>query len=212
MTEDTTIGDQVRLAREAKGWSQSELAEKIGANQQTIGKIETGKIKRSSYLGLIERALGIDLHKKDTQALSEFQIARKELSYGPDDLPVRGLAEGGDGALVISPDPFDFVARPEALSRVPDAYAVIVVGESMIPEFKPGETALIHPHLPPVPGEPHLFISDDGNGTQTACIKSLIRATPEIWHVESWNPHTTGALERKLWQTCHRIIGKYTRR
>lgn len=39
------IGERIRIKRTEKGWSQRELAAKMGySNHSTIGKIETGKV------------------------------------------------------------------------------------------------------------------------------------------------------------------------
>lgn len=39
------IGERIRLKRNEKGWSQRDLAEKMGySNHSTVGKIETGKV------------------------------------------------------------------------------------------------------------------------------------------------------------------------
>lgn len=39
------IGDRIRCKRKEKGWSQRDLAEKMGySNHSTVGKIETGKV------------------------------------------------------------------------------------------------------------------------------------------------------------------------
>ena len=39
------IGDRIRLKRNEKGWSQRDLAEKMGySNHSTVGKVETGKV------------------------------------------------------------------------------------------------------------------------------------------------------------------------
>ena len=39
------IGDRIRLKRNEKGWSQRDLAAKMGySNHSTVGKIETGKV------------------------------------------------------------------------------------------------------------------------------------------------------------------------
>jgi transcriptional regulator with XRE-family HTH domain len=49
----------IKGAREAKGLSQPQLAKRVGTKQQTIDKIETGKIKHSSFLPAIAVELGI---------------------------------------------------------------------------------------------------------------------------------------------------------
>lgn len=39
------IGDRIRLKRNEKGWSQRDLAAKMGySNHSTVGKVETGKV------------------------------------------------------------------------------------------------------------------------------------------------------------------------
>lgn len=39
------IGERIRLKRNERGWSQRDLAEKMGySNHSTVGKIETGKV------------------------------------------------------------------------------------------------------------------------------------------------------------------------
>lgn len=39
------IGERIRLKRNEKGWSQRDLAEKMGySNHSTVGKVETGKV------------------------------------------------------------------------------------------------------------------------------------------------------------------------
>jgi len=35
-----TLGDRIRLLREAKGWRQGELAQKVGLNREALSSIE----------------------------------------------------------------------------------------------------------------------------------------------------------------------------
>lgn len=207
------IGHQIRERRKQRGMSQAALAEKIGTHQQTIEKIEGGTVKHSRYLNAIRQELDLPYPVGRPQAPAKEQ---KQTSYQPlvgeKDLPVYGAAEGGGGALVVSNDPVDYVRRPAPLANVRDGYGMIVVGESMVPEMKPGETALVHPHLPPIAGEPCVFYSDNGLGEQLVTVKSFMKATSTHWHVEQWNPPKQFTLERKQWQRCERIVGKYSRR
>jgi SOS-response transcriptional repressor LexA len=53
------LAERFRAAREAAGYSQEELATKIGVVQQTINKIETGVIRNPRKLALIESLLGL---------------------------------------------------------------------------------------------------------------------------------------------------------
>jgi transcriptional regulator with XRE-family HTH domain len=56
-----TLGARVRFYRERLGLSQDELALSVGAAQQTIQSLESGKIRKSTFLPHIAKALGVDL-------------------------------------------------------------------------------------------------------------------------------------------------------
>lgn len=53
------IGQKIRVAREAREMTQAQLAEKVGTSQQTIEKIELGKVQRSSFIHPIFDVLGL---------------------------------------------------------------------------------------------------------------------------------------------------------
>ncbi|WP_169603911.1 XRE family transcriptional regulator [Methylococcus geothermalis] len=55
-----SVGVRVRHYRERLGLSQEELAGRVGAAQQTIQSLESGKIRKSTFLPLIAKELGID--------------------------------------------------------------------------------------------------------------------------------------------------------
>jgi hypothetical protein len=134
------------------------------------------------------------------------------LLFGDRDLPVFGTAEGGKGALVLSNEPVDWVLRPDSLLRVKDGYGVIVTGDSMSPEHKPGSTALVNPHIPARSGDTCIFRRHDDDGTVHMCIKELVRATADAWHVRQHNPPKAITLKRTEWQICHVTVGNYFRR
>ncbi len=226
MEQSPENAELVRVYREAKGWSQTELAKRVGTNQQTIEKIESGKTKRSSFLPQIFSALGIKL-----ELLAEggkFVVRGGEshgVLIGPEslqvsgqkDLPVYGAAQGGSsGALILSTDPVEFVARPHPLMNVRDAYGIIVVEDSMSPEFEPGDIALVHTHLPPAIGHTCVFYAEREDGTVEALIKRLRRVAADAWQVRQWNPlegeKADFSLKKSEWQKCHLTVGRYSRR
>jgi|SRR6266508_2110736 len=51
----------LRLARIARGWTQTELGRRVGTSRHAISEIESGKVKRSRFIVLIKEALGIPL-------------------------------------------------------------------------------------------------------------------------------------------------------
>lgn len=205
------LGQKIRERREARGLSQAALARKVGTHQQTIEKIEKGTVKYSRYLHRITAELDLPFPGASGHDGASSNSTAEPL-VGERDLPVYGAAEGGRGALIVTNDPVDYVRRPAPLAQVKDGYGLIIVGESMVPEMKPGETALVHPHLPPVAGEPCVFYADNEAGEQRVTVKSYVRSTSTHWHVEQWNPPRKFTLDRKEWQRCERIVGKYSRR
>jgi len=107
-----TLAQVVKRAREKKGWSQEELAERLGVSKGWVGQVETGRIDRPRprYLALLEQHLG---------------VSRDELARGMDML---GPAATGDVLVEIRriraiDDP---VQRAQALRELPpDLYEMI---------------------------------------------------------------------------------------
>lgn len=134
---------------------------------------------------------------------------------GDRDLPVFATAQGGRGSIVLSNDPVEWVVRPEPLARVKDGYGVIVMEDSMMPEFRSGDTALVNPHLPPRSGDTCVFRSFQEDGTILAVIKYLRRSTAEAWLVTEWNSADGSKrdfqLKKSEWQVAHVTVGSYKR-
>ena len=66
---DMKVGLLIQKGRQAKGWSQKELATKICEKPQVINEYESSKaVPNQAILGKIERALEIKLRGKDKGA------------------------------------------------------------------------------------------------------------------------------------------------
>jgi len=52
MPEGSILENRLKTAREAKGWSQGELARRLGVSRQTINAVETDKYDPSLPLAL----------------------------------------------------------------------------------------------------------------------------------------------------------------
>jgi len=215
---DSDTGTLIRETREARKMSQTELAKRVGTTQQTIEKIEKGSVKHSSFLPAIAQELSIAVERVMRNAklgAAVEQIPGTQL-VGERDLKVYASVQGGPGAVILSNEPVEYVARPEPLARVKDGYGVIVVEDSMAPEFRPGDIALINPFIPAKAGDTCIFRRTDPDGTQHACIKYLRRTTETAWQVTEWNSADGGprdfALKRSEWQACHVAVANYKRR
>ena len=222
MTIDPAL---IRQAREAKGWSQERLAREASVSQTTIDKIERGETKRSRFLREIARSLGLRPDQADPEerplpeGSSEIAdiLKRREadsIAVGyPIRLPVYAAAEGGPGNLIINRDPLEYIERPYELRHIPKAYAVYIVGESMFPEFEPGDRALVNPALPAIPGVTCIFQGgqDEGEHGREATIKRLVRRKDDAWHVRQWNPDSEFDLPFSKWGLAERVVGKISR-
>lgn len=59
MNTHLKLKNRIKQFRQEKGYSQTELAQKVGTTQNTISSLETGQYSPSAYLsGLIAKALG----------------------------------------------------------------------------------------------------------------------------------------------------------
>ena len=111
--------------------------------------------------------------------------------------------------------PIDRVKRPPPLAKVVGAYGLLIKDPAMEPEFWPGDIALVHPHLPPLPQSACVFKTETPPGGERSQLKHLVRFDDATWHVRQWNPPQgmkgEFRLSRKEWPVCHRVVGKYSR-
>lgn len=223
-------GKIVRDARKQRGWSQKELGERVGVSQVAIMKIENGQTVKSKYFPKVAQVLNLELSELDpalspsrsptesklTSATKKPQVERfkQEQLIGALDLPVFSLAQGGPGALVLSNQPFRTIGRPHNLQGIEEAFGVLIMGDSMFPEYREGDIAYVDPHVPPRTGDACLFQSDK-DGTVEAVIKYLDKSahhSPDVWHVRQQNPEKRYTLKKEDWQKCHVLVGKQTGR
>ncbi len=133
--------------------------------------------------------------------------------YGPKEFAIYSAAEGGPGEIIRSTEPVDWWPRPIEVQQVKGAYGMYIVGESMVPEFRPGHVAVINPNLPQVGDKPYIFYAETESGVVRATIKLLRKQTGDHWHVSQHNPPPGQkgdfTLSKKLWREAHRIVGRH---
>jgi phage repressor protein C with HTH and peptisase S24 domain len=151
------IAERLKSAREAMGWSQPELADRVGMSQQGIAAIESGSSRRPQKIREIARAvqvteawlLGETEESAPAQPAANASLPPTFNRFPDDAVPVFGRAEGGaDGRFILNGQRIGTVFCPPALAGVEGAYAVYVYGESMVPKFEPGELVWLHPYVP----------------------------------------------------------------
>lgn len=206
----------MRLARKAAGMSQTALADSIGVVQQTITKIERGDIVRSKYLPMIAAVLGVAPAWLDPEigdvdrGLSDDSSAMYTAPGGA--IPVFAARFGAaSGEMVVLPRVVTRIQPPGVLARTPDAWGLYVVGETMAPEFWPGDVALIHPLFPPRQMDPVLLRRREGARTIVR-LHSFVRHDESDWYVRQWNPEITPTPVSKAdYPECCLVIGKMNR-
>jgi transcriptional regulator with XRE-family HTH domain len=57
--EDSNLGSRLRKRRRELGWTQTELAERVGTSQAVVQKIENGKSLRPRILEQLARAMDV---------------------------------------------------------------------------------------------------------------------------------------------------------
>lgn len=217
--------DIIREGRRAKKLSQARLAKEIGTSQATIAKIELKQVESTAHLTKIINALDLNpadfpesaYDNRPPQTLQQSQKPIPEFAKDPaywaaaaglvGDVPLFAATEGGEGSLIIERDSIGTVKRPPALQGVKDGYAIYLVGESMSPEFEPGDTLMVNPRLPGLSGSPCVFYTGSGDEPR-AMVKRLVSSNQEVWRVQQFNPPKTFELSRAEWPTCHRIVSK----
>lgn len=203
------IGTRIRDARRAQKLTQQNVADALGIRRVSVTQWELDETRPD--LARIPALAGI---LKVPQAwLLEAGTAGPPVEAPAEKLgtiPVYSGAEGGDGFFIMDTRPVSWIDRPPNVSTVPDAFGVYITGESMVPEFWPGQTVVVDPHLPLIPGEPCVFFTNNPQDDR-ACIKRLVRVRPDEWEVEQWNPARTFVLDRAEWTKCHRVVARLAR-
>lgn len=210
-------GDRIKSARLQLGWSQQDLADQVGCSQPAIKKIESGETLRSRLLPKIARVLDIKLSDIDPDIVLQETAAGTLIPgvalVGEADLPVYATSVAvGEADMAISTHAIEYVGMPAPLAKVRGAYGIQVAGETMVPEFWPGDVALIHPHMSVAGGSSYLFFAAED--ASRATIRHLVRVTAKDWIVRIWNP--PGSPETKLsraeFPKAHRTVGRFSRR
>lgn len=124
-------------------------------------------------------------------------------------VPLRGRGMGGkDGVLIFDTgEEIEYVEAPARLHGVPGAYAVYVVGNSMLDRYANGEIVFVHPRLPLSKGDYCVLqISTDEEATVSAWVKRFVSFDDKALKVEQLNPKKILTFPAKTVRAVHKII------
>ncbi len=223
------LGDRIRRARGLAGINQAAMAAMVGVSRGAATQWESGGTEpTAANLRKIAEATNVSYEWLATGSgeprETEARPSRRPDTFRPQItpgaelvsreamLPIYAAAMGGAGHLIVTFDPVQRVKMPSILEGVMNAYGILITGESMEPEFRPGDMALINPHLTPMRDETHVFYDHPPDGEAEAMVKRLVGWTDEKWKLRQFNPALDFDEDRADWPTCHRVVGKYNRR
>lgn len=177
-----TLGDRIRLAREAAGHSQASLARKLGTAQTTISKWERGASEPGrDDIKRLAQVLRIPVSViEDIPAAGETRRT----------IPVMGYVGGGQ---VVEPLNGDFgldeiIAPPMAPI---EAQAAIIRGSSMAPAYRDGNVVIWwdwYEDPRPILGLPSICKLTNGS----MALKMIEPGSaPHLWTLHSINPSVT---------------------
>jgi phage repressor protein C with HTH and peptisase S24 domain len=182
--------------------SQSAFCKAAGVSEAAIRaflKGETRSLNAATYEKLA-RAAGVPVaeilgESRDNEATPASRPARSFAAGPPSgaaDIPILGLAHAGQDQEMFENAPIDFHAMPPYLARVPGAYGLMVLGESMTPRYSPGMTVYVHPHAPPKAGSGVVIVkrraADLRSDGFPVLVKEYVRRTPTEIFLREYSP------------------------
>ena len=177
-----SLGEWIRELREDRGWTQAQLAEKLGLSTPTVSQKERGEISVKPPLRRkIAKAFGMTLEKFDEGWRTPNAVPR---TVGGPGIPVINRASAGvivdyEEYGVDSGQGFEYIDRGDITDQL--AFALIIKGDSMEPTLRDGDYVIFTPLNVPKPlveHKPGMIV--------------YVRFTPESGHhggtVARWHP------------------------
>lgn len=227
------LGQIIRKAREAKGLDQVQLGKRFGVSKSAVNQWETGKnvpdhrkhARLAQELDLDPAMLGAlaagEKWPREPIQPSLLEVPKSTGSLSPAppqpaasaaqapvaDIPVwASVAAGdGDGEMILTSEPIDFIRRSERTANVRDPFAFHVVGDSMLERLAQGDQVVINPAMPLLPMTDCVFIHQGEDGMMYGLVKRLVRATGDTWKVRQLNPPRDYELSRRKWTKAYRV-------
>ncbi|WP_269581913.1 helix-turn-helix domain-containing protein [Roseibium sp. Sym1] len=226
------VSERFRKLRERAGLSRDTLAKELGYTVgSSIQRYETPELfKAQAFKPELVRKLRKvlvgrgDPEITDSEVIALGQIPGEELptippppnalppqtvdASGWQRIPIFGQAVGGaDGRFELNGNFIDSIFAPPSLSSVKNAYAVMIVGESMEPRYIAGETVYVHPHVPVRAGDyVVLQIKDNKTDDLHGYVKRFKSLTKDKLTVTQLNPQKSLTFPRDSVESIHRIV------
>lgn len=215
------------------GLNQSELAARVGVHPSQVNRWVQSKrlVLKLDNLLKLAHALGVDpqelmpddidyreqVRRQDAGvaesmsrimgSLDRHAVLKQRAPEAPpagDRMPVLVGARGGSQLMFAEDGALDWTPTPHYLREVRGAYAAWVVGDSMMPRFRPGQVLHVHPSRPPSAGAGVVIQLSAGE----VMVKEFVRSTAQgVWVREYHPDDRTFLLEAERVVSCHVVLG-----
>lgn len=175
-----TYGELIKKGRKTKGWTQHDLADKLGITRERLAQYEINRSKPPLPLweqitGMLDIARGTDAPSslEIINIGSEVPVARTGYRM----IPIYGAITAGQPSYSIA-DAIDYIEMPEwggAFER----WGRIITGESMAPEFEEGDIAIFENRRYEIGHGVHAF----HDGEDTFKVVRQIDGKYELWPI-----------------------------
>lgn len=224
------LGKLIKAAREAKDWDQVQLGRHFGITKSAVNQWESGRNtpdqkKQNRLAQLLDldpdqvRALAAGeawpRTGEQTSLLDPAKLASSPPALVPapprssdrPDIPVWASVAAGDGegAMILTAEPIDYIRRSERTLSVPNPWAFHIVGDSMLERLAQGDQVVINPAMPLLPMTDCVFVHQADDGMMYGLVKRLLRANADVWRVRQLNPVKDFELPRRKWSKAYRI-------
>lgn len=161
-----SVGDNIRRMRKARGWKILELASRVDSDVGNISRLERGKQGYSDeMLQKLATALGCTVADLFAGASQENNVSQVPL--GTRRIPLISYVQAGYMTEAIDSyavgDAAEWMLTDLELSM--NAFALRIKGDSMMPEFREGDTVIIDPSVAPLPGDYVVAKNGDNEAT-----------------------------------------------
>jgi SOS-response transcriptional repressor LexA len=163
-----------------KGWSQSELANRLGISAAHITNWKARGLPADRYVQVAA------VFGKTVDQLLGMGSADANVSAGPDvrgSVPLLNKVNAGMYREIIDTPPEDVTFIPTAAPAKSYTFALRVEGDSMEPKFTDGMVIIVEPDLAPMPNDYVVAV----NGDNEATFKQLIKDGGD-WLLKPLNP------------------------
>jgi len=157
--KDPRQGERLKEARQSLGLTQAELGKRLEYDSNYIYMLESGKKAFPKKLAGVLHDLENEVRKKfDHLPPKKSEEVRVIPDHDPDERIIKVYSFAAAGKLTGSAADYEDLANhlQESVrfnTKDPDAFALIIEGESMLPDYRPGDRVIFSPNSEPRSGD-----------------------------------------------------------